>query len=87
MENKEVEVKEEVKEEEIVFHDSTRQVEETKDKKTNKLAITGFSLMYGSLTTIVLAMMWVYGCMYSILLGATINKMISEKCRKKKMKK
>ena len=31
MENKEVEVKEEVKEEEIVFHDSTPQVEETKD--------------------------------------------------------
>lgn len=40
---------------------------------------TGFSLMYGSLTTIVLAMMWVYGCMYSILLGGTINKLISEK--------
>lgn len=35
---------------------------------------TGFSLMYGSLTTIVLAMMWVYACMYSILLGAIINK-------------
>ena len=44
MENKEVEVKEEVKEEEIVFHDSTPQVEETKDKKTNKLATIGFSL-------------------------------------------
>ena len=43
--------------------------------------------MYGSLTTVVLAMMWVYACMYSILLGATINKMISEKCRKKNMKK
>ena len=38
----------------------------------------GFSIMYGSLTTAVLAMMWVYACMYSILLGATINKMISE---------
>lgn len=37
---------------------------------------TGFSIMYGSLTTIVLAMMWVYGCMYSILLGASINKII-----------
>lgn len=48
---------------------------------------TGFSVMYGSLTTVVLAMMWVYACMYSILLGATINKMISEKCRKKNMKK
>ena len=40
---------------------------------------TGFSVMYGSLTTVVLAMMWVYACMYSILLGATINKMICEK--------
>ena len=33
----------------------------------------GFSVMYGSLTTIVLAMMWVYFCMYIILLGAEIN--------------
>ena len=40
---------------------------------------TGFSVMYGSLTTIVLAMMWVYGCMYSILLGAMINKIRIEK--------
>ena len=40
---------------------------------------TGFSLMYGSLTTIVLAMMWVYACMYSILLGAQINVILSEK--------
>lgn len=38
---------------------------------------TGFSVMYGSLTSIVLAMMWVYACMYSILLGAFINKRIS----------
>lgn len=37
---------------------------------------TGFSLMYGSLTTAVLAMLWIYACMYSILLGAMINKMI-----------
>lgn len=35
---------------------------------------TGFSLMYGSLTIIVLAMMWVYACMYCILVGAVINK-------------
>lgn len=40
---------------------------------------TGFSLMYGSLTTIVFAMMWVYACMYSILLGASINKLILDK--------
>jgi len=40
---------------------------------------TGFSLMYGSLTTIVFAMMWVYACMYSILLGGYINKLILKK--------
>ena len=34
----------------------------------------GFSIMYGSLTTIVLIMMWVYACMYIILLGAQLNK-------------
>lgn len=45
---------------------------------------TGFSLMYGSLTTIVLAMMWVYWCMYSILLGAIINKVIAEYVEKRK---
>lgn len=33
----------------------------------------GFSIMYGSLTTIVLAMMWVYFCMYMVLIGAEIN--------------
>ena len=33
----------------------------------------GFSVMYGSLTTIVLAMMWVYFCMYIILIGAVVN--------------
>lgn len=36
----------------------------------------GFSLMYGSLTTVVLAMMWVYACMYCILLGGCINNYI-----------
>ncbi len=34
---------------------------------------TGFSVMYGSLTTIVLAMMWLYACMFCVLLGAMIN--------------
>lgn len=45
---------------------------------------TGFSLMYGSLTTVVLAMLWTYACMYSILLGAMINKMIEKSVEKKK---
>lgn len=34
---------------------------------------TGFSTMYGSLTTIVLIMLWMYFCMYSILLGGEVN--------------
>lgn len=42
---------------------------------------TGFSFMYGSLTTIVLAMLWIYSCMYSILLGASINKVILDNKR------
>ena len=33
----------------------------------------GFSVMYGSLTTVILSMMWVYFCMYIILVGAEIN--------------
>lgn len=36
-------------------------------------AFKGFSVMYGSLTTIVLAMMWIYFCMYIILIGAVVN--------------
>lgn len=44
---------------------------------------TGFSLMYGSLTTVVLAMLWIYACMYSILLGAMINKMIAKNVENK----
>ena len=39
----------------------------------------GFSVMYGSLTTIVLAMMWVYFCMYIILIGAEVNNFKIEK--------
>mgnify|MGYP003289542187 CR=1 FL=1 len=39
----------------------------------------GFSVMYGSLTTIVLAMMWIYFCMYIILIGAEVNNFSIEK--------
>lgn len=39
----------------------------------------GFSIMYGSLTTIILIMMWLYACMYMILIGAEINKYIEQK--------
>lgn len=45
---------------------------------------TNFSIVYGSLTTLMLLMMWVYFCMYFILLGAEINKMISEREKNKK---
>lgn len=44
---------------------------------------TGFSLMYGSLTTVVLAMLWIYACMYSILIGAMINKKNAKNVEKK----
>lgn len=44
----------------------------------------GFSLMYGSLTTIMLIMMWVYFCIYAVLIGAEINYYI---IKKKKIKK
>ena len=33
----------------------------------------GFANLYGSLTTIILLMMWIYACMYIILIGAEIN--------------
>lgn len=34
----------------------------------------GFSITYGSLTTLMLIMMWTYACFYVIFLGAEINK-------------
>ena len=36
----------------------------------------GFSLTYGSLTTLMLIMMWTYACFYTVLLGAEINKLL-----------
>lgn len=43
----------------------------------------GFSVMYGSLTSITLAMMWVYFGMYIILIGAEINNYRFKKKTKK----
>lgn len=37
----------------------------------------GFSITYGSLTTLILIMMWTYTCFYTILLGAEINKSVT----------
>lgn len=39
----------------------------------------GFSSMYGSLTTIMLIMMWMYFCMYCILIGGELNIWFGEK--------
>lgn len=41
----------------------------------------GLSNMYGSLTTIILAMLWLYFCMYIILLGAELNSYFEEQFR------
>ncbi len=38
----------------------------------------GFSNMYGSLTTIILVMLWMYFGMYIILIGAEINRQLQE---------
>ena len=42
-----------------------------------------FSIIYGSLTSIILLMIWVYWCMYALLLGAEINSWIDKKTNKK----
>ncbi|MCI8784539.1 MAG: YihY/virulence factor BrkB family protein [Dorea sp.] len=44
----------------------------------------GFSNMYGSLTTIVLIMLWMYFCMYCILLGGEMNVLLCGKVFAKK---
>lgn len=41
----------------------------------------GFSNMYGSLTTIIIVMLWLYFCMYIILIGAEINSYFEEQFR------
>lgn len=43
----------------------------------------GFSITYGSLTALMLIMMWTYACFYDIFLGAEINKFYN---MKKKLK-
>lgn len=42
----------------------------------------GFSNMYGSLTTIVIVMLWMYFCMYIILIGAEINAYFEDRLRR-----
>lgn len=45
---------------------------------------TGFTTMYGSMTTIILLMLWFYFCMYVILLGGEINVWIEQRYEKRK---
>lgn len=40
---------------------------------------TDFSIIYGSLATITLIMMWLYTIIYAIFLGAEINVMTADK--------
>ena len=42
----------------------------------------GLANMYGSLTTIVLVMLWLYFCMYIILIGAEINSYFEDQFRR-----
>lgn len=39
----------------------------------------GFSITYGSLTTLMLIMMWTYSCFYTLFLGAELNKVVKKK--------
>lgn len=42
----------------------------------------GFSNMYGSLTTIILILLWLYFCMYIVLIGAESNAYFEERLRR-----
>ena len=41
----------------------------------------GFSITYGSLTTLMLVMMWTFSCFYAVFLGAEINKIIANRLK------
>ena len=47
----------------------------------------GFSSMYGKLTTIILIMLWLYVCMYVILLGGELNALFERVEKRKQDKK
>ena len=40
---------------------------------------SGFSVTYGSLTTVMLLFMWIYLCIYIVLFGAIVNKYIEKR--------
>lgn len=43
---------------------------------------SGFSDMYGSLTTVILIMLWLYFCMYITLIGAEVNQLLERRREK-----
>lgn len=45
--------------------------------------LSGVSVMYGSLTVIVLCMLWLYACMYIMFIGAELNVIVSQEPVKK----
>ena len=46
----------------------------------------GFSITYGSLTTLMLVMMWTYSCFYTVFLGAKLNQIMSMRKNEKRKK-
>lgn len=40
-----------------------------------------FSKIYGSLTTLIIVMLWLYACMYIVMIGAAVNSYYEEKFR------
>ena len=42
-----------------------------------------FSYTYGSLTAIVICMLWLYACMYILFIGAEVNVVLSMACTKR----
>lgn len=49
--------------------------------------IGNFSYLYGSLTTVVVVMLWLYFCMYIVFLGAELNKYILKRRERHNIKK
>ncbi|MBQ6262510.1 MAG: YihY/virulence factor BrkB family protein [Clostridia bacterium] len=47
---------------------------------------TGVSYIYGSLTAVVLLLLWMYVCMTILLIGAELNKLIAGRDRKRKIR-
>ena len=46
--------------------------------------VANFSYIYGSLTALILLMLWLYICMNIVLLGAVLNKLLTDSADEKK---